>query len=223
MRVRSEWRAMTRSGISKVIFFLLIAAVVAMLLIVSVQTENVRGGINFAEGEEIVPNTVTLSSDGWEKFTYRNASPFVETVFDGQDAYYYELDCGKEEQYSMTAVLTSPELEIYGRDYVLGIKYFTRQRETVPDKLSVEVSSDGEKFTESGSVECFDNGAETAMWRDASVEIKGDVKFIRFVFTVYYSGEGADRIDDSGLYLNKEFTLTAKASGTLKENDFTVE
>lgn len=223
MRVRSEWRAMTRSGISKVIFFLLIAAVVAMLLIVSVQTENVRGGINFAEGEEIVPNTVTLSSDGWEKFTYRNASPFVETVFDGQDAYYYELDCGKEEQYSMTAVLTSPELEIYGRDYVLGIKYFTRQRETVPDKLSVEVSSDGKVFTESGSVECFDNGAETAMWRDASVEIKGDVKFIRFVFTVYYSGEGADRIDDSGLYLNKEFTLTAKASGILKENDFTVE
>lgn len=212
---------MTRSGVSKIIILVLIAAFAVALLFLSVpSSERFGANIKFAD-EDSLSNTIELSSDGWEKFTYRNAPAFSETVFDGEDAYYYELDCDKTEQYSMEASLTSPVLGLYDREYELGLRYFTRQKESVPNELAVFVSDDGENFTESDRAKFFDSGAETAAWRNASLKVKGG-KYIKFVIKVHYSGAGVDKIENAGLYLCKKFTLTATASGTLMAKDFSV-
>lgn len=211
---------MTRSDVSRIIVFALIAAVAVALFFVSVPSEGRGAFIKFAGEEEILPNTIELSSDGWEKFTYRNAPDFTEPVFDGEDAYYYELDCDKTEEYSVTASLTSPLLEIYDGEYDLGIRYFTRQKENVPNELALFVSADGENFTESDRIKLFDSGAENAAWRNATMKASGGVKYVKFVFKVYYGGAEEEKIENSGLYLCKKFTLTAKASGVYSAEKF---
>lgn len=190
------------------IVFLIVALAVFFIVLCSTsvmkETKNVFGSIAVGErGEREV------SSNGWTTFSYANAPEFDLTTFDGEGAYYYELDCGADEQYAMDAYVTSPALLFYETDYVLGFKYFTRQRESTPNALTVSRSLDGETFVECGRYECFDSGSELETWRSGQVEVNGAFRYLRFTFTVYYAGTGSERIDKSGLYLSENFTLEA--------------
>ena len=166
--------------------------------------------------------TAEAHMDGWTTFTYANASDFTETVFDGEEAYYYELDCGSEEQYAMDAYLTSPDLLFYPTDYVLECKYFTRQRAATPNVLTVYASSDGVNYVESGSVSCFDSGAEVETWRTAEVRVAHGFTHLRIGLTVYYAGEGLSRIDKSGIYLSKTYYLKAEKHVAVYEDEFSL-
>lgn len=167
--------------------------------------------------------TATATMIDWETFTYANAPDFNETVFDGDDAFYYELDCGADEQYAMNAYVLSPALSFYPTDYTLEFQYFTRQRAATPNVLTVYASSDGETFSDCGKIECFDSGAETETWHTGEVYVPFAFRYLKLEWTVYYAGTGTERIEKSGLYLGKTFYLKAVKQKAVTANAFEMQ
>ena len=215
---------MVRTGRAKIFFIFLLTLVMASLVVALVfaSAEERTERAFFSDPPEYASHTITLSTEDWTRSTFVNASEFEEVTFDGADAWYYELATSMETQYSMTASLTSPYLSVYDRDYTLGFSFFTRQRSSTPNRLTVLTSSDGVTYAENDSFECADSGSELENWRTGELSVWGDSHYIRLLFTVYYSGEGGERLEDSGLYLNKEIKLTASASGGLSSSDLGV-
>lgn len=217
---------MVRSDRGKKVVILLLVLVAAASVLASLAVFSVGGRsaerVLRADPSDVEANTVTLSVSEWEKFTYVNAPAFTETTFDGADALYYELPTAAETQYAMTASLTSPELDVYDRDYTLGFRFFTRQRAATPNVLSVLTSPDGFTYTESDRFSCTDSGSDLENWRSGELHVDGNARYLRLLFTVYYTGTGAEKIENGGLYLDEEITLTALAAGGLKASDFSL-
>ncbi len=193
--------------ISKILFWAGLAAVIILLAFIAVPSEK-KGGIKFAPATEPHSVSIDVSVGEWEKQTYLNASEFETVTFDGRSAFYYENAATKDEQYSMDASVTSPRLQIFATDYEAEVRYFTRQKSTVPNRISAYVSADGEKYVLSDYVDVSDSGTEQAVWRKATLLLKGKVAYVRFVFTVYYS----QGIKDGGIYFAHDVALKATST-----------
>lgn len=211
----------TRSHVSKITKIILLAALAAVIFIsayLAVPSEK-KGGIKFAGDPESRTVSINVSAAEWDKQTYRNASDFESLIFDGEDAFYYENALTKDEQYSMDASITSPKLDVFPTDYVAEIKYFTRQKTAVPNRISAYVSEDGKNFVLSDYVDVSDSGTEQEVWRKATLSLKGEVSFVRFVFTVYYS----QGIAEGGIYFGKNFTLSATSLSDYSGAEFALK
>ena len=212
---------MTRFGnLKKLIFILTLVSVLAVMLVMGIYAGEKTFNINSATNED-VSFAYQMSSEGWDRVVYKNAPAFSETQFIGEDAYYYALEEDENGSYSMQAELVSPKFDIYENEYTLTINYFTRQRSALPATITVMTSENGETFTVQGEFVCFDNNIPLDTWTTSSVNVSGKFSYLKFVITVYYSEYEGVLIENGGLYLAKEFTLTSTKDGDIKSFVFT--
>lgn len=192
----------TKKAVAKVAIFVFLIVVLTFATLFTAEIQA------FAEGD--LEHSLTVDSD-WKYEFYDFEPTFSVGTFYGKNAARYALLGGKEEEYSVTATMTSENLGLADNEYELSLFYFTEQRSETPNELTAYYSEDGNRFFKAGTLSCAGNGSGEKIWTQGKLSFSGKPNYLRFEFTVYY----CDSDEDKGLYLSlDDIELTAISTTT---------
>ena len=170
-------------------------------------------------------DSYSLDLSDWTEETDRNAPAFSRDVafsLFGVDyvAIGYALTTTAEQQYSIEASLTSPELIVPQNDYLFRFSFFTRMRAATPHEVTLYASTDGETFEKVGSVLCRATGDE---FRSADIALSVPFSYLKIGIRTFYSYDDPADTTDRGLYfLSSGFALVAEKADVFERSYFDV-
>ena len=115
-------------------------------------------------------NIYQLDFSDWElennNTTFTNGPSFSvidDFLVSGDKACEYTLNCTSDTQYSISGSIYSNYVQLAENAYDISLQYFTRQRLSTPNVLTVYYLSEG-NWIKVGDINCVNNGNDLDVW-----------------------------------------------------------
>ena len=202
-----------------IICALLFIAVILVCLLGLISIDNARLNATKILRIGSYDNIYKVDFSDWElennNTTFANGPSFSvidDFLVSGDKACEYTLNCTSDVQYSITGSIYSNDVCLADNTYEISLQYYTRQRVSTPNVLTMYYLSAG-AWVKIGEISCYNNGNDLNVWtEDLSLSFTGCPEKFRFDYKVYYTQP--DIANHGGLYLNLNQMMLISSANT---------